>query len=116
MAPIWATLVDQTQLPCALYHAWQAPVQPVTMNMHHAMNSWYDLVGLSERDAEQCDGIDDSKASEPRHSDSSLAFCSTIFLQPLQPHLSLWSPIGFLSSFFIFFLFVQYCKQRWSLS
>jgi hypothetical protein len=68
MAPIWVWQCWLTEPNCfahCVMRGRQAPVQPVTMNMHHSMNSWYDLVGLSERDAEQCDGIDDSKVSEP---------------------------------------------------
>ena len=38
-----------------------APEQPVTLNMGHAMPSWYDIKGLGERSDETCDGIEDSR-------------------------------------------------------
>jgi len=33
---------------------------PVTLNMGHRMNAWYDIVGLDERAGESCEGIDAS--------------------------------------------------------
>lgn len=38
-----------------------APIQPVTLNMGMQMNSWYDIVGLDDRSAEHCEGIDESR-------------------------------------------------------
>lgn len=39
-----------------------APEQPVTLNGGMRMNAWYDIVGLDDRAAESCDGIDTSVA------------------------------------------------------
>jgi lysophospholipase-2 len=39
-----------------------AKTQPVTLNGGMEMPSWYDIVGLSERAAEKCEGIYDSVA------------------------------------------------------
>jgi len=39
-----------------------APVQRVTMNMGMSMPSWYDIVGLDARSAENCKGIEESQA------------------------------------------------------
>uniref|UniRef100_A0A7S1C823 Phospholipase/carboxylesterase/thioesterase domain-containing protein n=1 Tax=Bicosoecida sp. CB-2014 TaxID=1486930 RepID=A0A7S1C823_9STRA len=39
-----------------------APTVPVTLNMGMHMPSWYDLRGLGDRDAESCDGIEDTRA------------------------------------------------------
>ena len=35
---------------------------PVTLNMGHRMNAWYDIVGLDERAGESCAGIESSVA------------------------------------------------------
>jgi predicted esterase len=37
-----------------------AQQMPVTLNMGHRMNAWYDIVGLDERAGESCEGIDKS--------------------------------------------------------
>jgi len=39
-----------------------ASQMPVTLNMGHRMNAWYDIVGLDERAGESCEGIDSSVA------------------------------------------------------
>ena len=38
-----------------------APTQPVTLNGGFPMPSWYDIVGLSERSNENCEGIEASR-------------------------------------------------------
>lgn len=45
-------------LPQAKFILPTAPAQPVSLNMGMVMPSWYDLKGLSERDDEDCDGIE----------------------------------------------------------
>lgn len=37
-----------------------ADQMPVTLNMGHRMNAWYDIVGLDERAGESCEGIESS--------------------------------------------------------
>eukprot|EP00587_Corethron_hystrix_P006884 CAMPEP_0113323558 /NCGR_PEP_ID=MMETSP0010_2-20120614/16400_1 /TAXON_ID=216773 ORGANISM="Corethron hystrix, Strain 308" /NCGR_SAMPLE_ID=MMETSP0010_2 /ASSEMBLY_ACC=CAM_ASM_000155 /LENGTH=283 /DNA_ID=CAMNT_0000182527 /DNA_START=155 /DNA_END=1006 /DNA_ORIENTATION=- /assembly_acc=CAM_ASM_000155 len=38
-----------------------AKKRPVTLNMGMSMNAWYDIVGMDERSAEKCDGIQESR-------------------------------------------------------
>ncbi|GMH61229.1 hypothetical protein TrLO_g232 [Triparma laevis f. longispina] len=38
-----------------------APTQPVTLNGGFPMPSWYDIIGLSERSNENCEGIEQSR-------------------------------------------------------
>lgn len=48
-------------MPHAKFILPTAPTQPVTMNGGMAMNSWYDIVGLDDRAAETCDGLQESR-------------------------------------------------------
>jgi hypothetical protein len=49
------------QMPYAKFILPTAPTQAVTMNGGMAMSSWYDIVGLDDRAAESCDGLNDSR-------------------------------------------------------
>ena len=48
------------QLPWVKFILPTASQMPVTLNMGHRMNAWYDIVGLDERAGESCEGIDAS--------------------------------------------------------
>ena len=50
-----------------------APVQPVTWNGGMRMPSWYDIVGLSEKESEECNGIEDSVKNLQKLVDSEAA-------------------------------------------
>lgn len=50
------------QLPHTKFILPSAPVQRVTWNGGAAMPSWYDIVGLTERESEECHGIETSRA------------------------------------------------------
>ena len=51
------------QLPYAKFVLPTAPTQPVTLNGGMPMPSWYDIEGLSERTNENCNGIEESRAT-----------------------------------------------------
>jgi len=50
-----------TRLPHVKFVLPSAPVQRVTMNGGMSMPSWYDIIGLSERENEECPGIEESQ-------------------------------------------------------
>jgi lysophospholipase II len=50
-----------TQLPYVKFILPTAPSSPVSLNGGMVMNSWYDIVGLDDRAAETCDGLDESR-------------------------------------------------------
>lgn len=50
-----------SQMPYTKFILPTAPTQPVTMNGGMAMTSWYDIVGLDDRAAETCDGLQESR-------------------------------------------------------
>jgi lysophospholipase-2 len=49
-----------TQMPYTKFILPTAPSQPVTLNGGMVMNSWYDIKGLGDRAAEECEGIEES--------------------------------------------------------
>jgi predicted esterase len=49
------------RLPYVKFILPTAPSSPVTLNGGMVMNSWYDIVGLDDRAAETCDGLDESR-------------------------------------------------------
>ena len=50
-----------SQMPYAKFILPTAPTQPVTLNGGMAMTSWYDIVGLDDRAAETCEGLQESR-------------------------------------------------------
>lgn len=50
------------QLPHVKFILPTALSSPVTLNGGMVMNSWYDIVGLDDRAAETCDGLDESRS------------------------------------------------------
>jgi predicted esterase len=50
-----------SQLPHVKFILPTAPSSPVTLNGGMVMNSWYDIVGLDDRAAETCEGLDESR-------------------------------------------------------
>jgi len=60
----WADVADALAdaLPHVKFVLPTARTQPVSLNGGASMPSWYDIVGLSDRASETCDGIDDSRA------------------------------------------------------
>eukprot|EP00697_Spironema_sp_BW2_P005787 gnl/Spiro4/18073_TR9654_c1_g1_i1.p1 gnl/Spiro4/18073_TR9654_c1_g1~~gnl/Spiro4/18073_TR9654_c1_g1_i1.p1 ORF type:complete len:268 (+),score=50.47 gnl/Spiro4/18073_TR9654_c1_g1_i1:32-805(+) len=60
-ASCWAELHDK--IPHVRFICPTAPERPVTLNMGMVMPAWYDLSGLSSRENERCDGIEQSRAT-----------------------------------------------------
>jgi predicted esterase len=51
------------QLPSTKFILPTAPEREVTLNGGFPCPAWYDIVGLSSRDLEQCEGIEESRAT-----------------------------------------------------
>eukprot|EP01100_Stratorugosa_tubuloviscum_P015217 TRINITY_DN8599_c0_g1_i1.p1 TRINITY_DN8599_c0_g1~~TRINITY_DN8599_c0_g1_i1.p1 ORF type:complete len:222 (-),score=81.58 TRINITY_DN8599_c0_g1_i1:7-672(-) len=59
----WSDVCERfnRKLPYIKFILPTAPIKPVTINGGFRMTSWYDIVGLSSRDSENCEGIEDSR-------------------------------------------------------